>query len=348
VGRFLFHRHLFKLMFLALAGMILLVTACSATPGAPPAAVPPPTRLPPTGIAVSIDATATPRPLPPATPLAIATATATATATAIPSQTPTATITATPTPAPCPEPGRVVSGHYPSQLSGPEKVYRIYLPPCYGEDGRLYPTLYMFHGSVSTDTQWEELGLFAAAETGILEERYAPLLIVLPDGGYVAQHTSGGPRSFEGVVLTELIPYIETTYCAWPAAAGRALGGLSRGGYWALAIAFRHAEQFASVGGHSAALVDIAAGPDVNPQYTGISRDLGNLRVYLDIGAHDYFIPQIRRLHEDMERAGVPHTWVLNEGIHEDAYWAAHLDEYLDWYSEPWPRRREEYPACSP
>lgn len=310
-------------------------------PGKPAVAVPSPTRPPPTGVALFTGATATPRLLPSAIP------SATATVTATPSQVPTVTVTSTPTPAPCREPGQVVSGHYPSQLSGPEKAYRIYLPPCYGKDGRVYPTLYMFHGSISSDSQWQELGLFAAAEAGIADERYPPLLIVLPDGGYVAQHTSGGPRSFEGVVLTELVPHVETTYCAWPMAAGRALGGLSRGGYWALAIAFRHPEQFAAVGGHSAALVDIAAGPDVNPQYTAISRDLGDLRIYLDIGSRDYFIPNIRRLHEDMERAAVPHTWVLNEGIHEDAYWAAHLDDYLTWYSEPWPQERELYPQCS-
>jgi enterochelin esterase-like enzyme len=333
------------LLLLALATN-LLATACMAEPPEPAAAVP---GITPPSAAEAAAGRVTPTSLPTATVTPIATATPAATATA--SHTPTATVpptmTHTATPAPCREPGQVVAGHYPSQLSAPAKAYRLYLPPCYGQDGRVYPTLYMFHGSISTDSQWEDLGLFAAAEAGILEERYPPLLIVLPDGGYIAQHTSGGPRSFEGVVLTELIPYIERTYCAWSGQAGRAVGGLSRGGYWALAIAFRHPEQFVSVGGHSAALVDIAAGPDVNPQHTGTSRDLGDLRVYLDIGSRDYFIPHIRRLHEDMSRAGMPHTWVLNEGVHEDAYWAAHLHDYLAWYTEPWPHQRERYPACA-
>jgi enterochelin esterase-like enzyme len=340
-------RVLFSLLLMATA-FNLMATACMAEPGEPAAAVP---AL--TSPSATETATGNVPPRLPATATVTPTATAMPIATAIASRAPTATATATPTvtftptPAPCSEPGQVVTGHYPSQLSGPEKAYRVYLPPCYGQDGRVYPTLYMFHGSISTDSQWEELGLFAAAEAGIHEERYPPLLIVLPDGGYIAQHTSGGARSFEGVVLTELIPYIERTYCAWPEGAGRAVGGLSRGGYWALNIAFRHPEQFAGVGSHSASLVDIAAGPDVNPQYTGTSRDLGDLRVYLDIGSRDYFIPHIRRLHEDMTRAGVPHTWVLNEGVHEDAYWARHLDDYLTWYAEPWPHQRERYPACA-
>jgi enterochelin esterase-like enzyme len=148
------------------------------------------------------------------------------------------------------------------------------------------------------------------------------------------------------VILAELIPFIESHYCVWAEANGRALGGVSRGGYWALEIAFRHPEQFVSVGGHSAALYDIAAGPALNPQYTGINNDLGDLRIYFDIGAEDYLITNIRRLHEAMETADIPHTWVLNSGIHENSYWSAHVADYLAWYTIPWSFERETYPLC--
>jgi hypothetical protein len=94
------------------------------------------------------------------------------------------------------------------------------------------------------------------------------------------------------------------------------------------------------------ALYDTFAGPNLNPQYTGLSQDLGDLRIYLDIGAADYLINNIRKLHEDMETAVIPHVWVLNEGQHEDAYWAAHVTDYLMWYTQPWPLARESYPPC--
>jgi enterochelin esterase-like enzyme len=225
-------------------------------------------------------------------------------------------------------------------------AYRIYLPPCYGEDDHTYPALYMFHGNVSTESQWDDLGLDEAAEELILGGEIPPMIIVMAGGGTIANNSSGGPYSFEGVILNELIPHIEANYCAWPAPAGRALGGLSRGGYWSLEIAFRNASQFASVGAHSAALVDTHAGPDLNPQFTGLTHELGDLRIYMDIGADDWYIANIRRLHEDMEAAGIPHEWVLNEGIHEDAYWADHVGDYLRWYASGWPEERSAYPPC--
>jgi enterochelin esterase-like enzyme len=169
----------------------------------------------------------------------------------------------------------------------------------------------------------------------------------MPDGGDVANNTSGGPNSFEGVVLTDLIPYVEASYCAWPASAGRAIGGLSRGGYWALEIAFRHPDLFASVGGHSVALLDIAAGPAINPEQTGLVNDLGPLRIYLDIGLEDYLRPHVERLHQGLVAIGRDHTWLLNSGRHEEGYWQAHLGDYLTWYSAPWPLERSSYPPCA-
>ena len=100
------------------------------------------------------------------------------------------------------------------------------------------------------------------------------------------------------------------------------------------------------MGGHSAALLDTFAGRDFNPQYTGLYNDLADLRVYLDIGADDWVINNIRRLHEDMLASGKTHTWVLNQGKHEDAYWSDHLGDYIGWYTEPWSVERQSYPTC--
>jgi enterochelin esterase-like enzyme len=262
--------------------------------------------------------------------------------------------TPSPTPTSCTAPGRIERHTFHSATSGGPTAYQIYLPPCYGlsgdgeENGRTYPTLYLLPGNIHDERIWADLGIGQAADEAIRQQAIPPLLIVMPDGGWLANNTSGGPGSYESLILNDLIPHIEQTYCAWPTAEGRALGGLSRGGYWALGIAFRHPQQFASVGGHSAALLDTHAGPDVNPQYTGLNNNLGNLRIYLDIGANDYVIHNIRRLHQDMETAGIAHTWVLNEGYHEEAYWKTHLGDYLYWYTAPWPHSPASYHPCNP
>lgn len=263
-----------------------------------------------------------------------------------PSVTPTITPTSIPIPIPCQSPGQILTGNYYSYLAGQQLLYRIYLPPCYGLDGHAYPTLYMLHGGSYTDQHWDDLGLDETAEMGIIDGLLPPLLIIMPDGGTMVDSTSGGPNSYEGVVMNELIPFIETNYCAIPDGEYRAIGGISRGGYWSLEIAFRFPQMFASVGGHSAALLDTFAGRDINPQYTGIYNDLADLRVYLDIGIDDWVINNIRRLHEEMLAAGKNHTWALNQGKHEDAYWSNNLKDYLIWYTLPWPLERDPYPPC--
>lgn len=320
-----------------LIGLFLLVVslAACAAPAPLPTYVPtlPYTPNPPTATAMTVVEVAT---------ASLASAGQTV---APPAALPTETVP--PTATPCATPGRIETGTFLSVTAGPMS-YRIYLPPCFGEDGRSYPTLYLLGGNIHTDVIWDELGVDEVAEAGISAGQWPPLLIVLPDGGWIANNSSGGPGSFESVIMNDLLPYIEQTYCAWAAPAGRAIGGLSRGGYWALEIAFRFPEEFASVGGHSAALLDQYAGPAVNPQYTGLSQNLGDLRIYLDIGSADYVINNIRQLHVDMETAvpPIPHTWVLNEGRHEEAYWQTHIPDYLAWYTAPWPVDRGQYPEC--
>ncbi len=323
-----------RLLTLTIGLCVLLVGLLGCQVGVVPPVSGLPTAVPTLTLAQAVPPTATAEP-----------------ATAVPTLEPTATATATlpPTATPCASPGRIETGTFPSLTTGP-MAYRVYLPPCYGGDGRTYPTLYLLPGNSHTDAIWDTLGADETAEAGITAETWPPLVIVMPDGGWIANNSSGGPGSYESVILNDLIPYVEQTYCAWADPAGRAIGGLSRGGYWALEIAFRFPEEFASVGGHSAALLDTYAWPAVNPQYTGLSQNLGDLRIYLDIGANDYVINNIRQLHEEMETAvpPIPHTWVLNDGRHEEAYWQAHLPEYLAWYTEPWPVDRALYPPCVP
>lgn len=317
------------ILFLFLLSLVLAACGAEALPtSAPLASMPTPSDTP------SVAATVAPPP----------------TETSLPAVTPTnapdPTETPLPSPTPCAAAGSVITDTFASATAGGEQDVRLYLPPCYGDDGRAYPTLYLFAGNVHDESKWDELGVDEAADSAISQGTMAPLLIVMPDGGPLANNTSGGPGSYESLVLNELIPFVEEEYCAWPQAQGRAIGGLSRGGYWALEIAFRFPQRFASAGGHSAALLDQFAGPTINPQQTALSNDLGDLRIYLDIGAQDYLRANTIQLHEDMEAAGVRHTWVLQEGRHEDAYWAAHVADYLQWYAEPWPVEREGYADC--
>jgi enterochelin esterase-like enzyme len=284
----------------------------------------------------------------------------------IPTDTPTSTATPSPQPTNTPSPthtatpfvcnetsGQMITGEFPSLIQNTSQPYRIYLPPCYEQTGRLYPALYLFHGNIYTESHWDDIGIDEAANDGIAAGQLPPFIIVLPFGGEIANNTSGGDRSFEGVVLNELIPYIEDQYCVWNEPEGRAIGGLSRGGYWSLEIAFRHPELFSSVGGHSAAIFEDNAGPIYNPLTTGLDPKLIGLPIYMDIGEQDWLREGVIELHAAMSEAGIPHEWHLNQGEHSDAYWTEHSPEYLAWYASHWPAAVEQYPSsgdrsCSP
>jgi enterochelin esterase-like enzyme len=253
-----------------------------------------------------------------------------------------------PTPEPvCDQPGYIERSAIESAVAGEPMAYRIYFPPCYGQDEHAYPTLYIFGGNIHDDGIWDALGLDEATEAAITAGAIPPLLIVMPDNGWLANTTTSGPASYEGFVLNELIPHIENTYCAWAEPAGRAVGGLSRGGYWSLMMAFRRADLFRSVGAHSPALIDSYAGPAEDPAITGVTNNLGDLRIRLDIGERDPFLVQARPLHEALAGAGVPHEWHINPGTHEEAYWRERVGEYLAWYSDGWAVERTVLPVCA-
>ena len=332
---------------LLLVVLLLLAGAC-AVPTAPPpfagystaaselaTATPPPTQAP------TLTATAT------ATKTLTPTVTPTISPTVTPTVTPSPTLAATPTVTPCAEAaGQVLMGTFPSPTQGWDPPYRVYLPPCYGQNEQLYPALYLFHGNVYSESHWDDLGIDEAADVGITAGTLPPFVIVMPFGGEIANNSSGGAWSFEGVVLNDLIPYIEDRYCVWPEAAGRAIGGLSRGGYWSLEIGFLHPELFGAVGGHSAAIFPDNAGPLWNPLSTGSDPRLVELPIYLDIGEQDWLRQGVFDLHDVLTAAGTPHVWQVNPGAHGDDYWREHAAEYLAWYASHWPADQSGFPSA--
>ena len=332
---------------------LLLLPACGPQAALPTRAAP--ALLPPTPPVIVPTPTAAGTPAP--TPLLVAPATESPAATpdaATPIPLPPAEAAAPATigawtaalPTPCATPGRVEAGELASAVADQTMRYRVYLPPCYGDDGRVYPTLYLFGGNVHDETFWDRLGIDETAEAAIAAGRIPPLLIVMPDNGWLANTTSSGPASYEGFVLNELLPHIESQYCAWPAREGRAVGGVSRGGYWSLMMAFRRPDLFRSAGAHSPALIDSFAGAAEDPRVTGAANPLGDLRIWVDIGERDPYLVDARPLHDALTAAGVAHEWRVNPGIHDEAYWTAHLDEYVTWYAAGFPANRAALPDC--
>jgi enterochelin esterase-like enzyme len=287
--------------------------------------------------------------------------TTTPTMTSLPTST---SVPATPTPAPvyvppddnpaplvaadlCDETHGQVSVHsFYSENLRREIRYRIYLPPCYEQAGRLFPVLYLFHGLNYGDSQWDSLGLDELLDEGIASGEMVPLIVVMPNGWGIDREPDGGPGSFEALIVNDLLPHVERHYCAWDAREGRAVGGLSRGAFWALEIAFRHPRLFASVGGHSPAVFWDNAPPQYNPYYLADDApELESLRIYLDVGEQDWLNKWVVRFRERLDARGLAYTFSTAPGDHGYAYWRSQIAGYIDFYTSAWPSDWRELPT---
>jgi len=235
--------------------------------------------------------------------------------------------------------GQVLDQVYYSRISNTEQRYLVYLPPCFELSNRRYPTIYLLHGSQNDETHWERLGVFQKMDQGLAEGRLAPAIIVLPDGDpNLFINTSGGPNSFEGQLVSELVPVIDRLFKTDPRPETRAIGGISRGGVWSLEIGFLHPELFNVVAGHSPCLNLNKAPPQWDPLALAEEPSLNAQRIWLDAGDADYCQPGAEALHNALDEAGVAHEYQVWPGAHQDSLWAEHLPAYLEFYTRAWPK----------
>ena len=148
-------------------------------------------------------------------------------------------------------------------LTAPTNV-RILLPNDYDAHPRQrYPVLYLFHGTSGGAQDWTmQPGRAQDITAGL------PLIVVMPDAG-VNSNGGGwftnwvnegryGPPEWETWHMDHLLPWIDTQMRTVAARRGRAIAGLSQGGFGAMSYAARHPDTFLAAISFSGA-VDIAA-----------------------------------------------------------------------------------------
>jgi S-formylglutathione hydrolase FrmB len=139
-------------------------------------------------------------------------------------------------------------------LAGDTKV-RVLLPDGYDPAAaRRYPVLYLLHGCCDDFRSWSDKGAVEAITAG------QPLVVVMPDGGragfYSDWFNNGafGPPRWETYHLGRLIPWVERSFRVLAAREGRAIAGLSMGGFGTMSYAARHPDLFVAAASFSGAL----------------------------------------------------------------------------------------------
>ena len=228
--------------------------------------------------------------------------------------------------------GLVESANIYSEHLGDDLHFRVYFPPCYHALTTMhYPVVYLLHGLYFNEDQWLRLGVAEQMDRLITDGAIAPFIIILPgEVRFDPLQTS----DYAEALTKELIPWVDQHYRTMPEKQFRAIGGLSRGAAWSVRIGLMHFPLFDTVGAHSLPSIDVNTGRLATILGQVPSDDLPSF--FIDIGNRDPERSAAQAFADQLNEHNIPHTWYLFNGDHTEAYWSAHLEHYLRWYSRNW------------
>jgi S-formylglutathione hydrolase FrmB len=250
-------------------------------------------------------------------------------------------------------------------LSAPTNV-RVLLPRSYASSHRHYPVLYLLHGFGDDGSAWTEKGDAEQITKG------RPLIVVMPAGGANGYYSdwwnggAGGPPEWETFHIHELIPWIDAHLRTIAGRRGRAVAGLSMGGFGAFSYAARHPDRFVAAASFSGAIDTnylpfialIEATPGQEPLWGPHATEEVRWRAHnpwdlaenlhglgltirtgngspggpygggdpIEAGVHEISVS----MHERLDQLGIPNIWDdYGPGGHTWPYWQRDLRETL-------------------
>lgn len=228
--------------------------------------------------------------------------------------------------------GRLEKHQFASKIIGKSQRVNVYLPPCYdpeNEDG--YPVLFMLHGQGQNENFWVDAGIAEKSDALILPGKASPFLAVMP---YEEYNTGDILQSNYGeMFIEELIPWVEGNLAITQDYRQRAIGGNSRGAYWAFRLAFKYPGQFGAVGVHS---IPFFGEPNALRFWIEAIPEGELPLVYLDTGDQDRYVSDVLRFRALLDLYEIPHEWHIIQGEHDTAFWQKNLGDYLRWYTHSW------------
>lgn len=244
-----------------------------------------------------------------------------------------------------------------SAMLGRTISYRILYPVRYEypeNREKRFPVLYLLHGITGHSSNWLENTRVALYAT------HYDLFIVMVEGnnGWYTDSATVPADKYESYILQELIPDVEKQFRVSSERDGRAIAGLSMGGYGAIKFALKHPDMFALAASMSGALEAASwtdkeikdpgeirdsllqtFGPAESP--TRKSNDLYKLAramsasktqlpyLYLDCGTEDFLFSNSRDFAKLLVELKIPHEYRQLPGRHEWPYWDNQVQEIM-------------------
>jgi enterochelin esterase-like enzyme len=238
-----------------------------------------------------------------------------------------------------------------SAIGGRRQRVVVFLPPGYAQQpARHYPVFYLLHGFPGRpDAFLLTVRVGVVQDILLAKKKIRPMILVMPMGStglFTDEEWANGvsPGShWETFVSRDLVNAIDASYRTIPTAAGRALGGLSAGGYGALNIGLHHPDTFGTLeswSGYELAqnVHSVFAGNSARlalnspllqlPKQAAAMRRTGTY-VWFYSGSTDTLRAQNAQFDAALSRAGITHRYFVVRGGHDWSLWRGYASPAL-------------------
>lgn len=245
--------------------------------------------------------------------------------------------------------GTVSRVWYDSPALGLERRMTVYTPAGYETGGKRYPVLYLLHGMGGDEEAWISLGRTAQILDNLIAQGKAkPMIVVMPNGNASQEAAPGEssrgmvpptmqlPKTMEGSyeqAFPEIVKFIDKNYRTVKSKSGRAIAGLSMGGFHSLHISKQYPDMFNYVGLFSAAIMPNKEAS--SPIYENME---GKLKVQFDknpalywiaIGKTDFLYKANEEYRKLLDKKGYKYTYYESDEGHIWRNWRIYLTEFV-------------------
>ena len=230
-----------------------------------------------------------------------------------------------------------------------ERRMTVYTPAGYETSGKRYPVLYLLHGMGGDEEAWISLGRTAQILDNLIAQGKAkPMIVVMPNGNASQEAAPGEssrgmvpptmqlPKTMEGSyeqAFPEIVKFIDKNYRTIKSKSGRAIAGLSMGGFHSLHISKQYPDMFNYIGLFSAAIMP---NKEVSsPIYENME---GKLKVQFDknpalywiaIGKTDFLYKANEEYRKLLDEKGYKYTYYESDEGHIWKNWRIYLTEFV-------------------
>ena len=245
--------------------------------------------------------------------------------------------------------GTVTRCWYDSPSLNMQRRLTVYTPAGYEQDTKDYPVLYLLHGMGGDEESWISTGRLAQVMDNLIAQGKAiPMIVVMPNGN-VSQTAAPGessegfvkptmdlPRTMDGGMessFPDIMNFIESNYRTIRNKSGRAIAGLSMGGFHSLHISREYPDKFDYVGLFSALTRPIKKVD--SPIYQHGEQKLAEQfaqhpKLYwIGIGKTDFLYNLNVAYRQQLDAKGYRYIYRESDGGHTWRNWRIYLSEFV-------------------